>query len=57
MDAEKVEMMCLSSALADLPADLRAMALDPEWWAELELTPEGELDRDQRRMIAALAAG
>jgi hypothetical protein len=54
MEREKVEMLCLSSVLAELPADLKAMAIDAEWWADLELTPEDELTEDQQRMIAAL---
>lgn len=56
MDRVLVEMLCLSSGMAELPPDLRALANDPDWWANLELTPEDELSDEQQRMIAALGA-
>jgi hypothetical protein len=56
MDAAKVEMLCRSVGLVELPADLQRLADDDEWWERLEATPEEKLDLDQRRMVAALSA-
>lgn len=54
MDQATVMMLCLSAGMAELPADLQKLADDPDWWADLEETPEDELTEVQQRMIAAL---